>query len=274
MKTFLNKCKKEDLKYISKVLDSYVSLSHDRRRRELLRTIYAEDGSQAAENARNSLIKLIDKEIRYYGSSDLAYLGRTILDGSGGVSSTKLIDDVAQKLDVKTKLGGSVEAKLKRLAKNAVEKELISKTPHELAKSFSSIGIGLADKSLIIDHIKTDGSVYALPIIFRILGPEVTYNIIKSIIIGIMVQFIGRAAAKHIVRALVSRNALATSIGPVLWTLSTGWLVIDMQRPAYRKIVPIILYLGVVALREEQEQLSSSLDGSTEPSLELVKSAG
>jgi len=35
-----------------------------------------------------------------------------------------------------------------------------------------------------------------------------------------------------------------------MWVLSGTWLAIDLQGPAYRKTVPICLYLGVVAMRD------------------------
>ena len=39
-------------------------------------------------------------------------------------------------------------------------------------------------------------------------------------------------------------------IGPAAWTLSVGWTALDLQGPAMRKTIPIVLYLGLCSMRE------------------------
>lgn len=249
MKTVLEKCTVEDFNYISATLDSYVSFTNDKRRKDLL-SEYQNSPALYAE-----LISLIDTQIKYFGSSDLAYLKRHLIKGEGSIPSTEIIDDVCKKLKVNIKVGGSIESKLEKLVLSVVEKELLSKTPEELSKSFKEMGVGDIDREEIISHIKKNGKVAILPIVFQILGPKIALGIVETIIVSLIAQMIGREAAKQLVKELLKRNPWINSLGPILWAISGAWVAYDLQGPAYRKTVPICLYLGIVALRDGEEML-------------------
>lgn len=247
MKAIINKCTREDLNYLSEILDSYLSFTDDKKRKELLTASYS------YAQSRTQLIELIDKQIKYYGSSDIAYLKRAFFGEDGGLEANEIVEDVCSKLKVNIKLGGSTESRLERLANSIVEKELLSKTPKELAAAFKGMGIGDFDRNLIIDHIKNNGKVAVLPILLQVLGPKITLGIIETIIISLITQIIGREAAKQLIKELIKRNPWINALGPVLWVLSGMWLAFDLQGPAYRKTVPICLYLSIVALRDGEE---------------------
>ena len=138
--------------------------------------------------------------------------------------------------------------------KAVVEKELLSKSPEELSKAFEDIGVGDADRDLIMDHLKKNGKAAVLPILFKVLGPKVTLGIIETIFVTILAQIVGREAAKHLVKELVKRNPWLNVLGPVLWVISGTWIALDLQGSAYRKTIPICLYLGIVALRDGSEE--------------------
>lgn len=245
MKSILNKCTQADFEYLSEVLDSYVSFTDDAKRKKLLEGKTIED--------RKKLIDLIDKQIRYYASSDAMYLVRSFVSNDGGVSAKELVEDVAEKLKVKVKVGSSVEKSLEILTKGVVEKELLSKTSEELAAYFKTIGVGEADIKDIMNFIKENGKVAILPILVKVLGPEVAFTICQSIIISIIASIIGQQAAKKLVEEVVKRNPWLQSLGPVIWVISGTWLAFDLQGPAFRKTIPICLYLGIVSLRDGEE---------------------
>ncbi|TBW33822.1 hypothetical protein E0E54_15820 [Azotobacter chroococcum] len=249
MKEILKKCEFADFEYLSSVLDSYVSLTDDSGRQELL------NKSHIFPEARPELIALIDKQIRYYGSSDVGYAFRSMFSSSsdGGISSLELIEDVCEKLKVTLKKGGAVESRLERLVTAVVERELLSKNPSELVEAFKKIGVGEADANLIKEHLVKNGKVAILPIIVEVLGPKVALGIIETIIISLITQIIGREAAKVLVKEVMKRNPWLNALGPIMWALSGAWLAFDLQGPAFRKTVPICLYLGIVALRDGVE---------------------
>lgn len=249
MKDVLIKCQYEDFEYLSSVLESYASLTDDSGRKELLLK------SKSSAGSKYELIEIIDKQIRYYGSSDIAYVVRSVFSSNsdGGVPALELIEDVCKKLKISIKHGGSVENRLERLVSAVVEKELLSKSPSELAEAFKKIGVGDADTKLINEHLIQNGKIAVLPIIVEVLGPKVALGIIETIIISLIAQIIGREAAKVLVQEVVKRNPWLNALGPVMWALSGAWLAFDLQGPAFRKTVPICLYLGVVALRDGSE---------------------
>ncbi|CPR18200.1 MULTISPECIES: YaaW family protein [Brenneria] len=247
MKTIINKCTDDDFKYLSEILDSYVSFTNDKRRKNLL----AESKHNA--NSKTQLVNLIDSQIKYYGSSDIAYLKRKLLQGNGGTEAREIVEDACNKLKVKIKHGGSTESLLERLVYAVVEKELISKTPEELSRSFKTMGLDEADRELILTHLKSSGKVLVLPILLKVLGQKITLGIIETIIVSLITQIIGREAAKVLVKEIMKRNPWINALGPAVWVLSSAWLAFDLQGPAYRKTIPICLYLGIVALRDGKE---------------------
>lgn len=244
MKKILQKCTKEDFEYLSEVLDSYVAFTNDSKRKKLL---------VQYPRSKNELIDLVDKQIRYYGSSDVAYVFRSIFSKDAGVSANELILDVASKMKVKIKLGASVEKSLEVLTTSVVEKELHEKTSAELREYFKRIGVGNAETEQILDFMKNNGKVAVLPLLLKFLGSKVTFSIIQSIVVTIIAKFIGRKAAEQLIKEIVKRNPWLNALGPVIWALSGSWLAFDLQGEAYRKTVPICLYLGIVALRDGEE---------------------
>lgn len=248
MQSILNKCQIEDLKYISNTLDSYVSFTNDRKRKSLL------EAAEKTATLSPELIALLDKQIRYFGSSDLAYGFRRLFNDDGAIPAHELIDDVCSKCKVNVKKGGSVEFKLERLVIQVVEKELLSKKPADLAKEFEKIGMGKADIAQVEDALKSNGKIAILPIIVELLGPKIALGLIETIIINMIAQFIGKEAAKQLLKEVVKRNPWVNALGPIIWTISGAWIALDLQGPAYRKTVPVLLYLGVVALRDGKEK--------------------
>lgn len=247
MKTILSKCEIADFQYICEVLDNYVSLTDDSKRKELAAT-YAKNPTN---KNKEYLLLLVDKQIKYFGSSDVAYLFRSIFnDGDAGVSANELINDVCEKLKIPAKQGGSIELKLERLVKGVVEKELLSKSPEELRKAFKDFGIGEAKTDQILDFLKKNGKVAVIPILLEVLGPTITLSLVQAIIISLITAMVGREAAKIIVKEIFKRNPLLNALGPVVWIIGGAWLAFDLQGAAFRKTVPICLYLGIVALRD------------------------
>lgn len=244
MKKILRKCEQADLEYLSDVLNNVASLTNDKRRVKLLRS------SEASEIEREELISIIDKQIKYFGSSDAAYLGRKIARIDGGVSAHEIIDDVSKKLKVKLKKGGSVESRLESLAAAVVEKELSTLPPEKLVSEFKKMGLDSNKSEFVLSRIKANSQVMVLPILVEVVGPKAALAMVETIIISMLTQFIGREAAKHLVREISKRNPWMLSLSTFVWYFSAAWVAFDLQGPAFRKTVPITLYLGMVALRD------------------------
>lgn len=249
MKKILQKCTNTDLEHISDILDSYIAFTNDSKRKELLKQTIKHQNV----TARNDLIDLMDKQIRYYGSSDVAYIFRSLFGNDGGVPAEEVVKDVAEKLKVKIKLGASTEKILELLVQAIVEKEILSKSDKELSEYFKKIKVSDTDIQMILSYLKKNGKVVILPVLLKVLGPEMTFAIIQSIIITILAQFITKKGAEQLIKEILKRYPWLNSLGPIIWVLSGTWLAFDLQGAAYRKTVPICLYLGIVGLRDGQE---------------------
>lgn len=247
MKKILEKCTKDDFNYISNTLDNYFSFTNDKRRKKLLSEY------ESTPSLKLELIELIDEQFKYFGSSEVAYLSRSLINGNGSIAATIIIDDVCKKLKVNMKVGGSIESRLEKLVISVVEKELLSKSPEDLSQAFEELGIGDIARDEIMSHIKKNGKIAILPVIFQFLGPKIALGIVETIVISLIAQIVGREAAKQLVKELLKRNPWINGLGPVLWVISGAWIAYDLQGPAYRKTVPLCLYLGIVALRDGRE---------------------
>jgi uncharacterized protein YaaW (UPF0174 family) len=247
MQSILAKCEPADLAQISRFLDSYVSLTDDKKRKRLLAL------SETDPDSKDELLTLMDKQIRYYGSSDIAYVKRQIMGEEPGVSTEELIADVCSKLKIKIKMGGSVETLLERVVTATVERELASKSPEELSEAFEKMGVAEKQRRILLEKMRSEGKALLIPLIFQILGEKVALKIIQEVIVALLGSIIGKQAAGEIMKQIMKKMPGGAALGPLLWVISGIWLGFDLQTTAFRKTIPIVLYLGIVALRDGRE---------------------
>ncbi|MBF0266806.1 MAG: hypothetical protein HQL46_16200 [Gammaproteobacteria bacterium] len=250
----LYKCESEDFNYIQSVLKSYLPFSGSSKLAVLWMKYQETPGLY-----KQALVEEIDNQIRYFGSSNFAYLKRCIdsLDNQyiePCVSASEVVNDVFSKLKVKIKLGpSSIETRLQRLVSKVVEHELLKMPPEKLTEAFKSIGMGDADINNLLEKIQKSGKIAILPVLIKILGPEITLNVIQTIIVSMLAQITGAEAAKQLMKEVIRRNPWMNALGPIVWVLSSSWFAYDMQGPAFRKTIPICLYLGIVSMRKTKK---------------------
>lgn len=254
MEGLLSKCELDDFKLILGHIDSYVNFTDDD---DLAKTLADYECNPTPHN-KQLLIRLIETEIRYLGSSDFAYAKRKLIGGllwkndePAGVGIDEIIADVSDKFGVKHRLVGTVEARLERLAKHAAEKTFFSLTPAQQRELFDKAGVDKKIKEAFFDEF-----IYTkkfLPLLLKLAGPLITTEIIESIALSIAAKHIGNQVVKEVAKNIAARFALVEWLGPIVWSLFVGSLIIDMQGPAFRKTIPIIVYLGIVALRDGPE---------------------
>ena len=87
----------------------------------------------------------------------------------------------------------------------------------------------------------------------------IVQGLIKTIIFGTIAKIIGQQLANRLFTFLVGRLPWWVNwIGPAAWTLSIGWTTIDLQGPAKRKTIPIVLYLGLCSMRQDLAENESA----------------
>ena len=246
----LLKCDIDDFEMLISQIASYVSLTSDAELAELLNRY------RSAPNQTNKvqLAHALEREIRYVGSADIAYAFRKIFKGGpAGVSFIEIIDDVSIKLKVKQRSLGSVEARLERLVRSAAEKTFFSMSPEQQRKMFEASKIGREQQNEFFNRLK-DNKAALLPLLMSILGPELTAKMVQGLAVVTIAQFIGKEAAQKLIEQLITKFPWWSNwLGPIVWGLSLSWLAIDLQGAANRKTIPIILYLGIVGLRDGPE---------------------
>lgn len=252
MSSLLMKCDTEDFSFLIQQIDSYVSLTDDKFLREQLAR-FREVPSTANKVA---LVELLEREIRYLGSSEIGYAYRKMRsdDPVAGVSIHEMANDACKLLKIQRKPLGSVEAKLEQLAKKVAHQTFFAMAGEQQRALFRDAGVSDAHSTEMLHKLKTNKPLL-MPLLLQILGREGTMLLLEGLVIGALSVLLGKEAAKVLVKSALARVPwLAEFLGPIVWTLSLAWWAYDLQGPANRKVIPILVYLGVVGLRDGPEE--------------------
>jgi len=243
----LSRATLEDYQLIVQLLLSKVGFVDNLALRRALST-YRRDPTPEHQKV---LTRRIEHELRYVASADLAYLGRWVWSGRGGISTDRIVADVARRLDVKIRPLGSLEAKLRRLVKAVAERQFLNLSANKQRKLLAQSQVSFDLREEVLRHIKRQGPVAILPFMLKALGKEAVDHLVMDLTARIIAIFIGKAAARQLTKTLATRFPWwAEWMGPVSWAAAGISVSLDLQAPAYRKTIPILLYLGLIALRE------------------------
>ena len=248
MQDVLNTLQPADYHFLLGIIEGPVSLTDDSQLRTLIAAVDEDDN---AEN-RAVLDELIEKEIRYLGSADFAYFFRKATGSEPGVPFTEIIRDVAKTLKVKLSSLGTEREMLEELVQEYATQQFANLSPEEQQELLESLGV---ERERAASFLKKSAGVFALPTLIQAFGTLVVNGLIKTVIFGLIGKIIGKQLAMRLFNFLFSRLPWWVNwIGPVAWTLSIGWATFDVQGPASRKTIPIVLYLGLCSLREQEEE--------------------
>lgn len=243
-----------DFEFIVGILDSNLNFADDLGMQRAL-IAFRRDPS---ERNRRHLAELLEREYRYAGSADLAYFSRFLRGREPGVASGKIVRDVARKLGVKLRLVGSFDAMLERLVKAVVEREIIAMSEEEQRDLLLAHGTGLDAAKQVKKRLRRHGPAAVLPVLLTMVGAETSERIVTSLVVRQVSWVLGRDAARELVAQLGTRFPWwAEWVGPLAWSVSGTLLTLDVQGPAYRKTIPVTLYLGLMSLRHRREKHST-----------------
>ena len=234
-----------DYAFLVGLIESPVNLTDDMGlRRDLAAFERAPDDAAA----REALVQRLEREIRYLGSADLAYLLRTLAGQAPGVPFGEIIQDVARALKVKLppELGTDRE-KLRRLVETYATETFARLSPEAQREMLTNLGV---EQDKAAAFIAKSAGVFAVPALVQAFNAVVVQGLIKTIVFGTIAKAVGRGLARQLYRLLASRFPWWVAwIGPAAWSFSVGWTVLDLQGPALRKTAPVALYLGLCELR-------------------------
>lgn len=243
----LKRCEKADAELIVSTIDSCVNFSDDKGLKTML-------DRWNFGIMPLSLAWKIETELRYLGSSDVAYAIRKMRGlEPAGVTVEEMLEDASRVLKIRYKKLGSLESRLERLARNMFEKAFLNMSPEEQRRLVEQMDLTQEQKELLLEYIRKRGVRLILPILLNILGPEGTMKFMEAVLFSILAMFVGKEVARQILKIIMTRFPWLAGMGPVAVAALTGWAVLDLCGPAMRKTIPILLILSMVALRDGVE---------------------
>jgi uncharacterized protein YaaW (UPF0174 family) len=250
MQSILAKAELADFEFLLGILTGRWNFIQD----EALKNALQEFRRDPSDDNRKNLADRIEHETRYAGSAELAYWIRVLLGREPGVQFDDVIQDVSKKLGVKNRALGTPTGRLQRLVRGLVQKSFLGLTPDEQRQLLQSQGVGLNQIQQLLDKLKAGGKVALLPLLYSVLGGQLTQKLILGLGIEFISIVIGKQAAMKLIGQIVARFPWwGECLGPIVCTGSVVWLAIDLQGPAYRITVPTLVYLGLISLRNGPE---------------------
>ncbi len=242
----------KDFEFVTGLLESNVNFNDDSGLQSVL-TAYKEDSTN--DDKRDDLIAKIRHEIRYAGSSDIAYFARWFRGNTAGVSLKTVFKDVAKALKVDANTILTERELVASIATQFVEQEFSHLERAEQQEVLENLGVE-SDKAAAF--VKRSAGVFTIPLMIQAFNVIVVERLIKQVIFGTIARIIGKALADKLLLLLIGRLPWWVSwIGPAAWTASISWTAVDVAGPAMRKTIPITLYLGLVALDISRDQAAT-----------------
>lgn len=245
MQTLLARLTPADYTFLIGLIESPVSLTDDRALRTRLAALEASD----TPDARAELNRHLEREIRYLGSADLAYGARYLLGVEPGVPFREIVRDVADALKIGLPRRADDTEKVKVLVQAYAADRFRELPPARQQEMLESLGVS---EEQAADFLKRSAGRFAIPAMVEAFGYLVVDRLIKGVIFGAISRLVGKQVA-DLLFAWVARRFpwWVRWIGPAVWTVSFGFTALDLQGPATRKTIPLVLYLGLCALRED-----------------------
>ncbi len=233
-----------DFAYLAGIIRSDFNATADG---ELARLTAAYEEDPTAEIC-DELCSRFEREIRYLGSSEVAYGFRAITGQDPGVSFQETVRDVAMSLKVGKPPLGTDREQVEWVVAEYATNQFTDLSQEEQQKMLEDLGV---ESEKAEAFLKKSAGVFALPMLVEAFNYVIVQGLIKTIIFGTIARIIGQQLAGRLLTFLIGRLPWWVSwIGPAAWTFSIGWATLDLQGPAKRKTIPVILYLGICSMRE------------------------
>jgi len=247
MKELLSILEPADFRFLAGILESPLNQTDDSQFDDIVSKLESED----TPDNRRAVEETFERELRYLGSSEIMYVFRSLSGSESGVPFQEIVRDVSRSLDVDTALLGSDREMVEKLATDYATQQFADLSPDEQQSMLEDLGV---EREKARAFLARSAGVFALPMLIEAFNYVIVQGLIKTIIFGTIAKIIGSQLAAKLFTFLIGRMPWWVSwIGPAAWTLSIGWTTIDLQGPAKRKTIPIVLYLGLCSLRERHD---------------------
>ena len=184
---------------------------------------------------------LIAAEIQCFGANTLA----TLLRGGEGVLYREVLTDVCDKMKVNYNSGSSVET---------IELHLLMKVLTDSMKEMSPEELEAVCDDLDLSPMRytPEAVTVALQTAIR-FGGFLPYKIALIVANAVAKALIGRGLSLAANAALT--RLMSAFAGPIGWTLSAAWLLVDIAGPAYRITVPTVIMVAYLRAESEKREM-------------------
>ena len=234
-----------DYLFLAGVIRSPFNLNQDARLSELAEKYDKEPSEEVLLELQNAL----ESSVGYLGSSDIAFALRRVQRGTGGLEFRLVVDDVARALGIRVRRAAPIDEIVAELATTYATVAFSRLDRDEQQKLLADLGV---DKEQAARFVKRSAGVFALPVAIQTFSAVVVEGLIKRVIFGTIARIVGEQLAARLFGFLAGRLPWWVNwVGPLAWAGSIGWTALDLQGPAYRKTIPVVLYLGLCVVRKQ-----------------------
>jgi len=205
-----------------------------------------EKTGEAEDRARLDL--LVQEDLGYLGSADAAYWTRRLGGKPGGVPFDEIVNDVAKYLEVRLPRDGTTDEHLALLASSWTRRMLVTLPANEVHAFLDALGVEEAQAWRLLGRTS---AAFSVPLLLSGVEYLLVHHLVRGVLLSNLTRFLGQRISTMVLGAMVSRFPWWTRwIVPAAWVGSLGFTVLDLQGPAFRKTVPVVLYLGSLVLRD------------------------
>ena len=179
---------------------------------------------------------LIAAEIQCKGANTMA----TLFRGGKGVLYKEVLTDVCDKMKVNYNRDSSVETIERHLLMKVLIDSMEKMSPEEIKEVCDDLGLSPMryTPEAVTIALQTAGGFASYRIAL------IVANAVAQALIGGGLSLVANVALTRLVSAFA---------GPIGWTLSAAWLLVDIAGPAYRIIIPAVIM--VAYLRENAKSI-------------------
>ena len=192
-------------------------------------------------STRREVEEGIVMELERAASAPLERTARRVLRKPARDELHEAITETARRLDVRVRvpIGGTLTSRLHALTSSVVDRAVAALPPDE-------------QRRLLGDALDRSDPKTSLPDVARAAAvPLLGAPIVEGIVVHAAAAFLGREVARQLLRTLIARAPfLPAALGPLAWTGGGALLAWELTKPAYRKLVPALLFIGLLTLRK------------------------
>ena len=191
--------------------------------------------------AHSKYWRLIAAEVQCFGANSLI----TLLRGGKGVPYREVLTDVCSKLNIK------YDEKDRTVD---IEDKLLTKILQDAVEEMSEAERAEFSKIVGVSNLKTFTSTTltaAIQLAFKAGGFK-SFQLTLIVANAISRALLGRGLALAGNAALMRTASLLT--GPVGWTLTGAWTLVDIAAPAFRVTMPTVIHVALLRKKNQAER--------------------